>query len=143
VNPTISCVFHDPGPGRRERILFEIVEHAYNRREKLLVYTPDQPRAAEIDRILWILKQEAFIPHKICLPDEPDPGVSVAIVTEEINPIGAGILVADGHCSIEFACTFSSVHEFVIRTSPELQEACRERYRAYKERKITVEHVKE
>lgn len=110
----------------------------------MLVYARDEARAAEIDRILWILKQEAFLPHKIFRPDEPDPGIPIAIVTEEINPIGAGILIADGHCSIEFACTFKSVHEFVIRSSAELQETCRQRYRTYKEKKkITVEHVKE
>jgi len=143
VNSIKSCVFHDPGHGHRERILFEIVEHAHSRHEKIVVYASNQERAAELDRILWILKQEAFLPHKICLPDEPDAGVPIAIVTEEINPISAGVLVADGHCSINFACTFNSVHEFVIRDSPDLQEACRRRYRAYKEKKIEVEHVKE
>ena len=138
-----SCIFHDVERSRRERKLFEIVERAYNRQETVLVYTPNELRAGEIDRILWILKQEAFIPHKICNLQEPDPLVPVAIVTEEINPIAAGMLIADGHCSIEFACAFDSVHEFVDRSSPEIQEACRERYRTYRERNMPVKHVKE
>ena len=137
------CIFHDAEHSRRERILFEIVESAYNRKEKVLVYAPGKERADEIDRKLWILKQEAFIPHKICRMPEPDPAVPVAIVTEEINPIGARILIADGHCSIDFACRFDSVHEFVDRTSPEIHQACRERYRTYQERNLAVEHVKE
>ncbi len=138
-----SCVFHDPGLGRQERVLFEIVERAYNAHEKTLVFTQSEERAVALDRTLWILKQEAFIPHKIFSGNEPDSTVPVAIVTEEINPIDARILIADGHCSLEFALTFDSVHEFVNRTSPELQEACRERFRSYRARQIPVEHLKE
>ncbi len=138
-----SCIFHDAGHSRRERKLFEVVESAYKRKEKVLVYASTEMRANEIDRTLWIHKQESFIPHKICRLNEPDPMVPVVIVTEEINPLGAGILVADGHCSIEFACAFDSIHEFVDRSSPEVQQACRERYRTYRDRALPVEYVKE
>ena len=138
-----SCVFHDPGLGRQERVLFEIVERAYNGHEKALVFTQSEERAVALDRTLWILKQEAFIPHKIFAQNEPDSTVPVAIVTAEINPIDARILIADGHCSLEFALGFDSVHEFVNRTSPELQEACRERFRSYRARQVPVEHLKE
>jgi DNA polymerase IIIc chi subunit len=137
------CVFHDPGLGRQERVLFEIVERAYNGHEKVLVFAQNEERAVALDRALWILKQEAFIPHKILSRNEPDPTVPVAIVTAEINPIDARILIADGHCSFEFALDFDSVHEFVNRASPELQEACRERFRSYRARQIPVEHLKE
>jgi DNA polymerase-3 subunit chi len=139
----IRCVFHDTGPGRQERQLFEIVERAYNGNERVLIFVNDEQRAAALDRTLWTLKQEAFIPHKIFGRDEPDPTVPVGIVTTEINPVDARILIADGHCSLEFACGFDSVHEFVNRASPEIQQACRERFRAYRARQIPIEHVKE
>jgi DNA polymerase IIIc chi subunit len=138
-----SCIFHDTGSARQERRLFEIVEQAYDRREKVLIFAQNDDRATVLDRILWILKQEAFIPHKVFHAEETDPGVPVAIVSEEFNPIGAGILIADGHCSIEFACDYDFVHEFVNRNSPEIQEVCRERYRAYRDRHVPVEHIKE
>ena len=73
----------------------------------------------------------------------PDPSVPIAIVTSEINPVDGNILIADGHCSLEFAAGFETIHEFVDRSSAEMQEACRERFRAYRDRKIPVEHVKE
>lgn len=138
-----SCIFHDTEHIRRKRKLFELVERSYNQREKVIVYVSNEARAAEIDRILWIIKQEAFIPHAICSQHEADPMIPVAIVTEEINPIGAGILIVDGHCSIEFACGFDSVHEFVDRASPEIQQACRERYRIYRELQVPVKYLKE
>ena len=137
------CLFHDIGPGRQDRKLFEIVESAYNQREKILIYTRSEERAASLDRTLWILKQESFIPHMIFHGTDGDPLIPVAIVTSETNPIGAGILIADGHCDLEFAFNFDTVHEFVDRSSPDIQEECRNRFRGYRDRKIPVEHLKE
>lgn len=136
------CIFHDTTtPATQERRLFEIVERAYNERERVLVYVQDENRAAAIDRVLWILKQEAFIPHQIC--QENDSAESpVAIVTGEIKPVEAQILVADGHCSLDFACGFEKIHEFVNRATPSLHQACRDRFREYRNRQVSVEYSK-
>jgi len=138
-----QCTFHDVGPGRQDRRLFEIAEQVYNGHEKALIFVQDEERAAALDRTLWIIKQEAFIPHKIFSRNEPDSAVPIGIVTAEINPIEARILIADGHCSLDFACGFDRVHEFVNHASPQILEACRDRYRAYLARKIRIEHLKE
>jgi DNA polymerase III subunit chi len=137
-----ACVFHDTESSLQDRRLFEIVERAYNQHQKVVIFTTTQERAAAIDRTLWIIKQESFIPHKILGDHEREPGVPVVIVTGEHNPIGADILIADGHCSLEFVSEFDVVHEFVNRSSPELHEACRERFRSYKAKQIPVEHIK-
>ena len=136
------CIFHDTGPGVRDRRLFEIVERAYNAHDKVIVFVQNGERAAAIDRNLWIMKQEAFIPHKILDRDDADVPVPIGIVVTELNPLDAKILIADAHCSIDFALGFDTVHEFVNRASPEIHESCRERFRAYRERKIPVQHVK-
>ena len=136
------CVFHDTTPATHERQLFEVVEQAFNRREKVLVYARNVERAAAVDRSLWIAKQEAFIPHKVFGPDESDPDIRVAIVYGEYNPIAAKILVADGHCSLDYSCGFDSIHEFVNRSSPDIQQACRDRFRDYRSRQIPVEYSK-
>jgi len=137
------CIFHDTMPARRDRQLFDIVERSYSAHEKVLLFVQDQARAAALDRMLWILKQEAFIPHRVFDANERDPKVPVAIVASEINPIDARILIADGHCRLEFAFGFDSVHEFVNRSSPEMQEACRDRFRAYRARQVPIEHLKD
>jgi DNA polymerase IIIc chi subunit len=138
-----ACIFHDLSPGQLDRRLFEIVEHAYNQREKVLIYAQGDERAAAIDRFLWILRQEAFIPHKIIAGDGPDSSVPIAIVTSEINPIEASILIAEGHCGLNFTSRFDTVHEFVNRSTPEIHEACRDRFREYRARNLPVEHLKE
>jgi DNA polymerase IIIc chi subunit len=138
-----ECIFHDAGTGRQDRLLFEIVEQAYSRRERVLIFVQDEQRAASIDRTLWIIKQESFIPHRIFNQNEADPTVAAGIVTSEINPIEARILIADGHCSLDFACGFDTVHEFVNRSSQQMQQACRDRFRDYRSRQIPITHLKE
>ncbi len=135
-----ACIFHDTNPATQERQLFDIVERAYTKRDKLLIFAQSEERAAAIDRLLWILKQEAFIPHRILKAGESDSELRVGIVTDEVNPIAAGTLVADGHCSLDFACRFDSIHEFVNRSSPQLQQACRDRFRDYRSRQVPVEY---
>ena len=137
-----SCIFHDTSPATQERQLFELVELAYSRRDKILIFAQSEERAVAIDRLLWILKQEAFIPHRILKEGESDSGLQVGIVTGEVNPIGAGTLIADGHCSLDFACGFDTIHEFVNRSSPQLHQACRDRFRDYRSRQIPVEYSK-
>ncbi len=137
-----SCIFHDTMPATHERQLLDIVEKAYSVHEKVLIYTRNAERAAAVDRTLWISKQESFIPHKVLGPDEIDPDICVAIVYGEYNPIAARILVADGHCSLDYSCGFDSIHEFVNRSSPDIQQACRDRFRDYRSRQINVEYSK-
>jgi DNA polymerase-3 subunit chi len=137
-----ACTFHDTDAQGRDRRLFEIVERAHAQRQKVVVYTVQEERASEIDRFLWIMKQEAFIPHRVFDSSTPEAAEKVAIVTRELNPIGGTILVADGHCSLGFALQFEKVEEFVDRSSPERQQACRDRYRAYQANGLAVEHLK-
>lgn len=137
------CIFHDIEAERRDRRIFEIVEQAYGGQERVLIFAESAERAAAIDRSLWIIKQEAFIPHKVLQAQDSDPGISIAIVTEEINPITAQILIADGHCGMEFTDKFDAIHEFVTRTSPKIQDECRNRFRLYRSRNIQVEHKKD
>jgi DNA polymerase IIIc chi subunit len=137
-----TCVFHDTEQAQQDRRLFEIVEAAHKRRERVLIFARTEERASVIDRFLWVLKQEAFIPHKVIAGLESDCAVPVGIVTTEINPTGASVLIADGHCSLEFAAGFEFIHEFVDRSSPDRHEACRSRFRAYRARQIPVAYSK-
>jgi DNA polymerase IIIc chi subunit len=137
-----ACLFHDTSAALHDRRVFEIVEDAYNNLGKVLIFSDSDERAAEIDRSLWIIRQDSFIPHKIVQAHDKNIHVPVAIITTEWNPLQAEILIADGHCGLEFAYSFNMIHEFVYRFSPEIQEACRSRYRAYRDGNIPVEYLK-
>jgi DNA polymerase IIIc chi subunit len=137
-----ACIFHDTAASEHDRRIFEITEEAYGRRENVVIYAGSESRAAEIDRFLWILKQESFIPHGILKGYADSVAVPVSVVTQEWNPCGSAILIADGHCSLEYASGFRIIHEFVDRSSPAKQEACRERFRRYRDKGIPVEYLK-
>jgi DNA polymerase III subunit chi len=127
-----QCIFHDTGATPRDRKLFEIVERAYAAKEKVVVFCPAESRASDLDRTLWILKQDSFIPHLVLREQESfEEDLPVAITTTETNPTGARTLIADGHCSLEYALSFDVVHEFVDRSSPQIHQACRDRYKSY------------
>ena len=141
-----ECIFHDAPDNKRERLLFDIVELAHRDKKRVLVFTSDNERAVALDRMLWVLRQESFIPHRIFNPgetiEEPDFEAPVGIVTTEENPIAASVLIADGHCCLDFACGFDTTHEFVDHTSSERTESCRERFRVYRARQAPVRHLK-
>jgi DNA polymerase III subunit chi len=136
------CIFHDVGPGLRDRRLFDVVEEVYGQKQKAVVFAPGEERARDLDRLLWIMRQESFIPHMVVREPRIDDPLPVALVTTESNPIGATTLVADGHCSLEFALAFETVHEFVDRSSPQVHQACRDRYRAYQSRGASVHYAR-
>ena len=137
-----ACIFHDTADSIRDRRVFEITEEAYGRRENVVIFAGSEDRAAEIERFLWILKQDSFIPHAILKGNEAAVSFPVAIVTSEWSPYKSAILIADGHCSLDYAAGFQVIHEFVFRSSAEIQEACRNRFRAYRDKKIPVEYLK-
>lgn len=141
-----ECLFHDVPDNSREFRIFEIAERAYRGKNRVLIFSSDNERAVALDRMLWILRQESFIPHRIFEPgeriDDMEAEVPVGIVTTEENPIGAGVLIADGHCGLDFACGFDTAHEFVDHSSPDRTEACRGRFRDYRAREIPVRYIK-
>ncbi|MDR0842566.1 MAG: DNA polymerase III subunit chi [Acidobacteriota bacterium] len=138
-----ECIFHDAPDARKDPLIFEIAASAYRDKHKVLIYAENAERAAVLDRLLWILKQESFIPHRIFAGGETDAETPVGIVTVEDNPVGADILVADGRCSLDFTGGFDAVHEFVVHSSQEVLDACRARFRDYRDRQILIRHIKE
>ena len=138
-----ECIFHDAPDNRKDSLIFEITEQAYRAKNKVVIYVPNAERADTLDRLLWILRQESFIPHRIFKSGETDEGTPVGITVAEENHVGAQILIADGHCRLDYALGFDAVHEFVIHESSQTLEACRDRFREYRTRQIPIHHIKE
>lgn len=135
-----NCYFVDTVD--KNKYIFSIIEQNYKEKTKVVIFTNTKERAEEIDRILWILKQESFIPHKIFKYEELDALEPVAIVFEEINPINADTLIMDTPCSINFASKFNIIYDFVDKTSDEALQKSRERYAKFKDMKYNMHYVK-
>ncbi len=137
-----NCYFIDLNNQDKNKKIFALVEQIYKDKKKAIIYTQSIERAEEIDRILWILKQESFIPHKIFKYEELDALEPIGIVTQEINPINAQIIILDSPCTIEFAKKFSTIYDFVDKTSEETLQKSRERYAKFKKFKYNMFYQK-
>ena len=135
-----TCYFIDTVD--KDKYIFLLVEQHYKDKIKLVIYTDSKERAEEIDRLLWIFKQEAFIPHKIFKYEESDALEPVAIIYHEINPISAETLIIDTPCSISFASKFNFIYDFVDKSSDESLQKSRERYVKFKEIKYNMHYIK-
>lgn len=135
-----TCYFIDTLD--KNKYIFSLAEQHYKDRIKTVIFTDTKERAEEIDRILWTLKQEAFIPHKIFKYEEPDALESIAITYQEINPIKAETLIMDTPCSISFALKFNTIYDFVDKSSDESLQKSRERYAKFKEMKYNMHYIK-
>lgn len=137
-----NCYFIDLESKDKDRMIFAIVEQIYKDNGKVIIFTKNIERAEEIDRFLWILKQESFLPHKIFKYEEPDALEPIAIVTQEFNPINSDTIILDEPCSIEFAKNFKNIYDFVDKTTEESLKKSRERYAKFKDLKYNMFYQK-
>ncbi len=116
----------------KNKIIFELVERLYYEGEKVLIYCKSEERASELDRFLWTYKQESFIPHRIFHYEEAEAPEIIAIVTEEINPIGADSIIVDEKCRLDFSQQFKKIYEFIEQSKEDIIDS-RKRYKFYKD----------
>jgi DNA polymerase-3 subunit chi len=112
----------------------KLVEAAWSKRKRVLVYCSSEAEAKAIDEYLWTFKDDAFIPHGIESPDQPSDNTALAVLitTTATNTNKASILVQLGHAELEFGGGFENVIELVDREDEQKLTASRDRYRAWK-----------
>ncbi|MCX7990910.1 MAG: DNA polymerase III subunit chi [Proteobacteria bacterium] len=128
-----SATFLNVKEKDKNKLLFELVERFYYEGEKIVIFTSDEDRANELDRFIWVYKQESFIPHKIFKYSEEDAPEKIAVVYEELNPITAKVLIVYDKCNLNFAVNFERIYEFVEQNRDDILES-RKRYKFYKEK---------
>jgi len=100
--------------------------------KRVLVTVQDDNQGVTLDRFMWAWKKTSFVPHAYnngtvdCL-DEP-----VAIVTGEVNPNGAQVLIMAHPCSLEFIRRFETVIDFAEVYDATLADQSRSRFAAYR-----------
>ncbi len=137
------CRFIDTKNADRNKLIFLLVEKIYKSGEKAVIFTNNDDRANDLDRFLWIHKQEAFIPHKIFKYEEEDAPEKIAIVIKEINPIRAAKIILDYPCSLEFASTFDEIIDFADHTSEKSLQESRKRFKKFKESGFIMDYKKD
>ena len=100
---------------------------------RVLISVDDENQGVTLDQFMWSWNKDSFVPHVYdngavdCL-DEP-----VVIVSKEVNPNGANVLIMGRPLSLEFVRRFEIVIDFAELYNDESAVASRQRFANYRD----------
>jgi DNA polymerase-3 subunit chi len=97
----------------------------------------DGAQCEQLDKLLWTLRQESFIPHDL---QQDDPLSPVVIGLDEVPAAEQGVLINLSPRLSPHLERFSRVIE-IVDQQPELLAACRENFRNYRQRGYDPQRV--
>ncbi len=129
-NPTIF--FIELNIPNKFRPTCDIIENFYEKNVPTMVYVSDNKNASNLDRQLWVWKQESFIPHIILNSFADSPDESIIITTNESFPVLTDALILfDPYFSDSFN-QYKYIIDFAEIYHPEKLKLSRERYKQLK-----------
>ena len=114
------------------RYTCDIIENFYEKNLPTTVYVNDSKNANNLDRQLWVWKQESFIPHTI-LNNYTDPPEESILITnnDSFPPVSKALILFDPYYS-ENIIQYKYVIDFAEVYHPEKLKLSRERYKKLK-----------
>lgn len=129
-NPTIF--FIELNIPNKFRHTCDIIENFYEKNVTTTVYVSDNKNASNLDRQLWVWKQESFIPHIILNNFAESPEESIIITTHDTFPIlTEALILFDPYFSDSFN-QYKYIIDFAEIYHPEKLKLSRERYKELK-----------
>lgn len=129
-----SVIFYDIPPDARFPLVSKLASAAWEKGRRLIVRAaPEQ--ASALDEHLWVFREEAFVPHEVAHDAASllDPEARIVIVTHDVAPIAADILLQLAPCELAFARAFETVIDLVDNSDGQRLDASRARFRAWSE----------
>lgn len=117
-------------PGDRLRAACQLAMKAWRAGVPVFLRGSDAQQCHEADELLWRFKAESFVPHNLY---EEDPLAPVVIGMDEQPASPQGVLINLGNTLSPQVDGFSRVIE-IVNQEPDLLTACRENFRAYRQR---------
>ncbi len=116
-----------------------LTEKAYLRDMKIVIANDTPADARALDDMLWTFNERSFIPHKICLDEESaDPAANVQLTVSPGPALAADLLVnLSGGLPADWE-RYPRIAE-IIDADAERRRLGRERFKAYREMKVTLE----
>ena len=116
-----------------------LIEKAYLLNPKVLVLNDTLGDAQALDELLWTFNERSFVPHQLCVDEQsldPAPPVHLAVATANVPD--ADLLLNLGTALPADLLRFPRIAE-VIDADEERRRTGRERFKAYRDMKLTVE----
>jgi DNA polymerase III subunit chi len=114
-----------------------LTEKAYLRDLRIVIVNDTLAEAKELDDLLWSFNERSFIPHKICLDEQSmDPSTPVNLTVRSALP--ADLLLNLALRLPAQPQDYARIAE-VIDADEERRRLGRERFKAYRDLKFTLE----
>ncbi len=132
-------VLTSSAPKLRLTFACRLAEKAYLKDLRVAILSEGAAEAKVLDDLLWTFSDRSFVPHELCDSERPaDPGVPVRVASN-LEAAGAADLLVNLSDRLPAALErFARVAE-VIDADPERRRLGRERFRTYREQKLTLE----
>lgn len=110
----------------------ELIEKAYNAKQKVFVRTQSDADTERLDRLLWTYDEQSFVPHSMVEDDSP------VVLSHEITPQKhREVLINLSTAVPEFYQDFSQIIEIVFGDAV-VQQLARERFKYYRDQGLTI-----
>jgi DNA polymerase III subunit chi len=116
-----------------------LIEKAYLLDLKVLVLNDTLADAQALDELLWTFNERSFVPHQLCVDGQPvDPATPVQLAVHSDDSPGADLLLNLANAQPANLQRYARIAE-VIDADEERRRAGRERFKAYRDLKLTME----
>jgi DNA polymerase III subunit chi len=116
-----------------------LIEKAYLLNLKVLVLNDTLADAQALDELLWTFNERSFVPHQLCVDEQSlDPATPVHLAVQAAKGPAADLLLNLGTALPADLLRFTRIAE-VIDADEERRRTGRERFKAYRDMKLTVE----
>lgn len=125
----------DAGEPVRLRLACRVAEKAYLANQKVVCYSDDAALLPRLDEMLWTFGDGSFVPHDVVSAEGSRCAAPVVLTTGPLPADHADVLINLASIVPPFFEKFARVAEF-LDARPEVRNAGRERFKAYRGRSI-------
>lgn len=131
-------ILEEADAGARRRLACRLAEKAFAQSSRVLLLTADDEEARQVDDLLWTFRDRSFVPHELVTPGRASNSPVLIGTPESAAGGSADILINVSDRMPEDCMRYARIVE-AVDGEPARRQAGRERYRAYRERGLTLE----
>ena len=132
-------VLKSAAPQQRWAFACRLTEKAYLRDLSVVIVSDSPAQAMALDDLLWTFNERSFIPHQICVNDQPpDPATKVYLAALPVDAPPADLLVNLADRLPAHWERYPRIAE-IIDADEERRRLGRERFKSYRDLKVALE----
>jgi DNA polymerase III subunit chi len=132
-------VLKSAAPKQRWAFACRLTEKAYLKDLRVVIFSDSAADAKAFDDLLWTFSDRSFVPHEVCRDGQSLDAAAAVRLTLSSETVGAADLLVNLSDRLPLGLEhFTRVAE-ILDADPERLRLGRERFRTYREQKLTLE----